>query len=199
MKLPSDDAGSIHLENNLFLGFCPEGQAGSEVDAITGHLKDGHGLTGNPQGLSRYHVSLYSLGKLPIIPPDIAAKLGEVFAPFAAEMAPFDVCLDRALTFKINRSKHPFVLVGSEKNPPLMRFHRKLGALLGLRRQSFTPHLTMLWDAKLVAERPVQPVRWTVTKLVLVHSYVGLSRHQRLASWPLCGRLLCDEQMDLPF
>ena len=199
MKQPFDDTGFVHSLNNLFLAFLLEGRAGFEVDAITDSLKEGNRLNGKPLGLSRYHMSLYSLGYFPIIPSNIAAELGKVFAPFAAEMDPFDVCLDRALSFKINQSKHPLVLVGSEKNPQLMQFHRKLGALLGARRQSFTPHVTMLWDTRDITERPVQPVGWTVTKLALVHSYVGLGRHDHLVSWPLRAVPSGGSQMDLPF
>lgn len=55
----------------------------------------------------------------------------------------------------------------------------------GLRRKSntkFEPHVTLLYDARGVEEHPIEPVFWTVTEFVLIHSMNG---HHCLARWPL--------------
>ncbi len=53
--------------------------------------------------------------------------------------------------------------------------------------KSDKPHVTLLYDSRLVPEQPVEPVRWTVTEFVLVHSHQGLGRHEELGRWALRG------------
>jgi 2'-5' RNA ligase len=63
-----------------------------------------------------------------------------------------------------------------------------LGAALtrsGLRRvtnTNFTPHVTLLYDARSVDEHPIQPIDWTVTEVVLIRSMKG---HAYLGRWLL--------------
>jgi 2'-5' RNA ligase len=55
----------------------------------------------------------------------------------------------------------------------------------GLRRvanSNFTPHVTLLYDARGVEEYPIAPLAWTVTEFVLIRSLGG---HECLARWPL--------------
>ena len=49
----------------------------------------------------------------------------------------------------------------------------------------FVPHMTLLYDTRMVAERPIEPMRLTVRDFALVHSLVGQSRYIELARWPL--------------
>ena len=53
----------------------------------------------------------------------------------------------------------------------------------------FTPHLTLLYGDRIVTERSIEPIRWTVRDFVLVQSLRGRgeSKHIHLARWPLCG------------
>jgi 2'-5' RNA ligase len=61
---------------------------------------------------------------------------------------------------------------------------RKVG--LGRRVDArFTPHVTLLYDSRLVAEQAVSPIHWTAHELVLVHSLLGQTRYVPLARWPL--------------
>jgi 2'-5' RNA ligase len=49
----------------------------------------------------------------------------------------------------------------------------------------FVPHMTLLYDRRMVAEQAVDPVRLAVSDFTLVHSLVGQSRYIELARWPL--------------
>jgi len=40
----------------------------------------------------------------------------------------------------------------------------------------------------------VAPVAWTARELVLIHSHLGKTRHERLGSWPLAE---AEPQLDL--
>jgi len=64
----------------------------------------------------------------------------------------------------------------------------KTGRLLGERvASSFTPHVTLLYDGRVVTERLVEPIRWTVREFVLVRSLLGKTRHIVIGRWPLRG------------
>jgi 2'-5' RNA ligase len=47
--------------------------------------------------------------------------------------------------------------------------------------------MTLLYDSRVVRERPIEPIRIDVQDFVLVHSLVGRRRHIELARWPLRG------------
>ncbi|MGN6115027.1 MAG: RNA 2',3'-cyclic phosphodiesterase, partial [Nitrobacter sp.] len=49
----------------------------------------------------------------------------------------------------------------------------------------FLPHMTLLYDRRMVAEQAIEPVYLTVRDFALVHSLVPQSRHIELARWPL--------------
>jgi 2'-5' RNA ligase len=76
----------------------------------------------------------------------------------------------------------------------LITFHRSLGEAMknaGFRRvaSQFRPHLTLLYGDRLMKERSVEAVRWTVRDFVLVQSLRGRGqcKHVHLACWPLQG------------
>jgi 2'-5' RNA ligase len=55
----------------------------------------------------------------------------------------------------------------------------------GMRRlanTNFTPHVTLLYDARDVDEYPIEPIGWTVKEFVLIRSLNG---HEHLVRWPL--------------
>ena len=52
--------------------------------------------------------------------------------------------------------------------------------------RSFVPHVTLLRDKRrLLPSMPIEPVEWTVTEFVLVHSLLGKTTHRVLARFPL--------------
>ena len=101
---------------------------------------------------------------------------------------PFEVSFDRTASFQGRSGSRPFVLIGDDGLGRLQSFRRMLGAALtrrGLRRvanTNFTPHVTLLYDARSVEEYPIWPIFWTVTEFVLIHSKKG---HDYLARWSL--------------
>jgi 2'-5' RNA ligase len=61
----------------------------------------------------------------------------------------------------------------------------------GLRKQiktSFTPHMTLSYSGPDGDEQTVDPIGWTVSELVLIHSLIGQSKHVVLGRWPLRGQ-----------
>ena len=105
-------------------------------------------------------------------------------------MPPFNVHFDRIISFANKDNNNPLVLLGGGDQSALQEFYGLLGDALrtaGFKRiqKSFTPHMTLLYDSRLVPETPVPPVVWTVRNFVLVHSPYGQSRHKKIASFRL--------------
>src|SRR5713226_5595231 len=59
------------------------------------------------------------------------------------------------------------------------------GAGLGRSAPHYTPHLTLLYADRLIADRRVDTVSWAVREFVLVHSLLGRSCYRPLARFPL--------------
>lgn len=102
--------------------------------------------------------------------------------------APFEVAFDRAASFRGRPGNRPFVLVGEKGLHALQSFRETFCASLarrGMRRlatMKFTPHVTLLYDARDVEEYPIEPIGWTVKEFVLIRSSNG---HEHLVRWPL--------------
>jgi 2'-5' RNA ligase len=179
---------SPELTDGLFFAIFPAMAAAASMAQLTRRLCDEHGLKGKPLATERLHISLLSLGEYAGLPEGIVPVASEVAATVAA--LPFDVAFDRVMTF---RGKRPLVLRGGDGLAALMAFQSVLGAAMtkaGLGRSvrsNFTPHVTLIYADRDVAEQAVEPVRWTVREFVLVHSLLRKSQYISLGRWPLRG------------
>lgn len=172
----------------LFFAILPDRPAADRTATIAEELRRARGLTGRPLGCSRFHISLHGLGAYAGVPKDVVARAGAAAA--AVRAAPFRVALDRVASFAGRRRQLPLVLHRHPFVDPLLALHGSLGAALaraGFRRVSrpFTPHMTLLYDARQVPPCSVEPVAWTVREFVLIHSRVGLTQHIPLGRWSL--------------
>ena len=172
----SDDA-------RLFLAAIPDAASAARIHQLAGVLKRAHRFSGKLIEPARLHVSLFFLGGLP--EQDIRAARATAAD---VRIAPFEVSFDRTASFRGKRGSRPFVLVGDMGLQRLVSFRRMLGEAMlrrGLRRvanTNFTPHVTLLYDARSVEEYPIEPISWTVNEFVLIRSLKG---HEYLARWPL--------------
>ncbi len=152
-----------------------------------------YGFSGHPITVDRLHVTLHHIGDYEDqLPVDLVDSLERVAATLAA--APFDVTFDQALSFAGHagnpRKKHPYVITARDQ-PQLRAFHGVLGDAISAgmpnakASRSFTPHLTLVWDEKIIPEHPVRPIRWTAREFALVKSFVGRSRYEILNRWAL--------------
>jgi 2'-5' RNA ligase len=109
-------------------------------------------------------------------------------------MPQFTAAFDRLTSLRGAHANNPLVLLGDDGVVGLRILHRLLGEALGRGfagrwqpRRFFAPHVTLLYDRQRIAERAIEPVRWTVREFALVNSLVGLGRHDVLARWSLRG------------
>jgi 2'-5' RNA ligase len=167
----------------LFLAAVPDAGTAERIHRLAGVLKRAHKFDGKLIAPERLHISLFFLGGLPEHHIRVACE-----AATEVRTEPFEVSFDRTASFRGRPGNRPFVLIGESGLRRLESFRRMLGAALtrsGLRRvanTNFTPHVTLLYDARSVEEHPIQPVDWTVTEFVLIRSMKG---HAYLGRWPL--------------
>lgn len=169
--------------DGCFSRSVPDAETAERIHRLANVLKRAHRLSGKPIAPDRLHVSLFYLTGLP------DRQLCAAYEA-AAELrtAPFGVSFDRTASFRGRAGNRPFVLLGERGLHRLETFRRALAAALahrGLRRlanTSFTPHVTLLYDARGVDEYPVLPVIWTVKEFVLIHSMRG---HDSRMRWTL--------------
>ena len=167
----------------LFLAAVPDPGTAARIHLLAGALKSAHRFNGRLIAPERLHISLFALGGL---------AEGQHCAAWEAAMevrtSPFEVSFDRTASFRGRPGNYPFVLVGEKGLQALQSFREMFCAALarrGMRRlatTNFTPHVTLLYDARDVDEYPVEPIGWTVKEFVLIRSLNG---HELLVRWPL--------------
>ncbi|MEJ0024472.1 MAG: 2'-5' RNA ligase family protein [Rhizomicrobium sp.] len=185
---PGPAAASRGDIDRLFLALVPDGAIAARVAALAQGLKRAHRFTGRPIKPEHLHVTLFSLGDWEVLPPSIPARAGDALEDVQAPS--FVVTFDRAVSFRSD-GNYPFVLLAGENRAPLKAMRASLGAALSrhklgrFARGPFTPHMTLLYDARAADEAPIAPISWTARDIVLVHSLVGRTRHVHLVRRPL--------------
>ncbi len=180
-------------DENLFLALLLDPALHERVTRRVQLSVRKHGFTGAPIAAERLHVSLLNFGRQS--KEDVAAKVSAIAA--TVRFPSFDVTLDRAMSFQIHgKERLPFVLAGERGVAGIRAFHGVLydwffGDDFGREKAPrLTPHLTLLYDRKVVAPYPVQhPLSWTARDFVLVRSHVGQSRYDIIGRWPLVPAL----------
>jgi 2'-5' RNA ligase len=137
------------------------------------------------------HVTLCPIGFLPELSDESIDAACKVASSVVAE--PFEISFDRVRTHQNGAEKPPFVAFAANGAPRAALFRHAL--IKGLLRNGFVIsrklpdlHMTLLYDRRVVAEEPVDPIHWLVRDFVLVHSIFGEHRDELLGQWPLCGQ-----------
>src|SRR5882724_9420930 len=173
----------------LFFALLLEAENASQIVRLRQRLCEEFGLSGRRIAADLLHISLHGIGAYDGLPRAVVQRAKEAGAAVLAK--PFDIVLDRAMSFEPKREVRPFVLrTGDEA--ALVTFHRLLGGAMknaGFRRIAprFTPHMTLLYGDRTVVERSIDAIRWTVRDFVLVQSLRGRSKYIHLARWSLHG------------
>ena len=175
--------------NRLFFALVAGSPVSECFTKIAHQLRFNHGLVGRPLAPDRFHVSLAHLGDFKVVPGDFVEAAGAAAAAVAAKLAPFKIQFDFAESFPSKTGRRPLVLQQDQEDPNLKNLHHQLLVALGLlpkgKTAKFTPHVTLLYDESGVTKMPIDPILWTVSEIVLVHSFVGQSRYEFPGRWPL--------------
>ncbi|WP_457282778.1 2'-5' RNA ligase family protein [Polaromonas sp. P5_D5] len=175
--------------DRLFFALFPDAETAERIAQCARQLRTEHGLHGAPLKTGRFHITLHHLGDYAGLPQGVVDMAGQAAA--AVKSQPFSVTFDRAASFSSSPRNRPFVLRGDAGLADLMAFQRALGIEMtkaGLGRwakPAYTPHVTLLYDDRAVAEQVVEPITWTAGEFILVRSLIGQTLHVPLARWPL--------------
>ena len=169
----------------LFFAIRPDADAAVEIDRIGAALDQRLRIGGDPLMPDRLHITLHVIGEFDETPRaviDAAIQAGD-----AVVANTFDVVFDRAMTFVGAKA---YVLGGGEGVESVKAFWLKLGIELAnifssFKKSSFTPHMTLSYKGRAVAEHPIEPIRWIASEFVLIDSHVGETHHEVVGRWPL--------------
>jgi 2'-5' RNA ligase len=176
------------LTNRLLFVVIPDASSASDVAQRRQELRAMHRLRGKSVATERLHVTLHHVGDFAGLPEGIVTKALAVAS--AISMRPFTVEFNGALSFRGRLGNLPFVLQGDEGIIGLLILQHRFGramenAGLGRANPHYTPHMTLLYGDRAVADEGVRPIGWAVHEFVLVHSLLGRSRYNVLARFPL--------------
>lgn len=177
--------------DRLFFALQPDADTSARIARLGHELRAAHGLTGRVTAPERLHATLLHLGDYVGFPDDLARRAIAVAAALPA-LAQFDVTFDRVMSFR-RPSSLPFMLRGSDDVIGLKTLQQSLEAAMRkaqviTKRESFNPHVTLLYDDKGIAEQSIaEAVGWRVNEFVLVHSLLGKTRHIVLKRFALEG------------
>jgi len=177
--------------DRIFFALLPDADSAARIARLTRQLRGEYGLKGTPLPLERLHVTLYFLGDHAGLPQAIITRACSAASSLA--LPSFKVSFDRVLSFTGSRRGRPLVVCGGDGLNALMDFQRALASKMsreGLKpvdKAGFTPHVTLLYDERSIAEQAIEPICWTANEFMLVRSVIGQGRYETLAQWPLRG------------
>jgi 2'-5' RNA ligase len=149
---------------------------------------------GKERPLDHLHITLRWINDYVEIPDSDVEDVSRACEAATARAAPFEVRLDRVVSWGNGVGKHPLVLTGhGDNNDTLLEFQHALWKELikcgqpGKGGRDFNPHVTLLYDERSIQEEPVPPITWTVNEIVLIHSIVGATHYDPRGRWRLRG------------
>lgn len=147
------------------------------------------GLRGTPVEPDRLHVTAFGLLGFREPPPTYALELGRQIGS-RVEVDEFTCSFDRLQTWR-RKDGHLLALTGGDGTEGFRRLNRALQLAtcealdLEARPQPITPHVSLMYCDRPIAERSIGPLSWRVRSFTLVHSLVGATRDVHLQTWHL--------------
>lgn len=176
-------------QHRLFFALLPDAALAARITQLAQALSAIHGLRGTLIKPEHLHITLHHLGDYAAVPAPVLQMARSTGAAFTAPAIEFS--FNSVMSFQRRDQKKPFVLTTEPCPPQLLSLHRALGAAMGMNGlkplidRNFKPHCTLAYDSAAIEAHEVEPVQWQARELVLVHSYLGQTRHEHLARWAL--------------
>ena len=179
--------------DRVFVALFPDAQASAHLSRMAPQLREQHELRGKLRPQSHFHITLSHLDDYAGLPAHIVQAASQACLASTAATPPFEVKLDQAKSFGGRPGNRPFILCDDNGNVDLRKFQKRLVSELAKHgcpfdKGAFTPHLTLLYDDKIISQAPIDPVHWIAGEIVLVHSLLGKTLYYPLGSWPLGGQ-----------
>ena len=167
-----------------FFAIKPSRDAEDAIDA----MRRSHCPLGHPVRTEHAHVTLEIFDDHSFRPDALFAKL--IAIGDAIDVPMFRLSLDR-----IAGTIRSVALRPGRRSAGLARLQSAIHAgvtTAGLRVRngwSFSPHLTLGYRDGASFSRSIPAIAWDVEELVLIHSFVGQTRHEIIGRWPLAPEL----------
>lgn len=152
-----------------------------------------NGLQGRARPSKVLHISLHAVGPYADLSTEMLGKLRQ--GAETIQIPPFEVTFDRVTSFGSGDGVRPIVLLCADGKDELTELYdafdpamEKVGLCRSGPRRPFTPHMTLLYDRKVIPETPLdEPITIAVGDFALIHSLYGRTRYDVLGRWPLNG------------
>jgi len=175
--------------DRLFLAIFPDRDTARDLVTLAAAQCAAHGFRGRPVLPERLHVTLFHLGDTVGLRQDVVDAAS--IAVSRLEASSFELCFNQVASFAKGHDRFLCVLRARDGNAPLRALHAALATQLGevglgrFTAASFEPHVTLAYDARMIAAQDVAPIAWRAHGFVLVHSLLGKTRHVPLGRWAL--------------
>lgn len=173
----------------LAFAIVPPPAAIERIVALQNRLARQQGLRGALTRPDRLRLVLWEIGRFQDPPREAAGQAAQAVASMATPA--FEASLDCVAALESAQARRPVVLTTADEGLHLARLGLRLNAALvqaGLARPSAappTPHVTLAHASAEIRAQLVEPIRWRVEDLALVHSRLGRSADAVLGRWPL--------------
>lgn len=184
---------SMPVRPSLFLAIFPDAETLRQIVRFGEELKTRHRMTGKLRPPDHLHITLCDFNSNPEPQERIIEAVGEACRSLAVSTRPFEICLDHVMSYRKGSSDNPYVLFDKNDNLELGHFRQSLLTELARQkclpkgRSGVNPHLTLLYDRQIIPVEPIPQIRWLAGEIVLVRSYSGETRYDRLGPWRFEG------------
>ena len=188
-SLPAMPAEAPGVAHAVFFAVIADTAEAADMHARGAVINGRLGIGGRALEAARLHVSLHAVGAYVGTRPD-ADIARWCRAGANTSCAAFEVIFDCVATF--GGEGNPLVFKSSNNAgvAGLSALHLALGMALAdtgerIKQRRITPHMTLSYGGKRIAETAIEPVCWRPHELVLIDSHVGVHRHEIIGRWPL--------------
>ena len=180
---------TVRPTDRLFFAVRPDAEAVEAICSARRKLCEKAGLSGPEVPPEHLHVTLWRVADY-VVPPTAEDIDAIVRRAGTIEMPPFRVSFRCAKSV----SRGALVLCGGRGSAELEALSTRLRDALtppgAERRRAFLPHMTLMRSDKILPERRIKAIVWTVREIVLVHSLLGKGTHRPVGRLPLQERQL---------
>jgi len=170
------------VAHRLFFAF----RIAAGVRDVVAGCRDGLGPATGTVSDDRLHMTLAITNDYPQLPIAAVDRMLSIGSSLAE--SPVPLCLDRLSGGRGSVALRPArrIKALAQLTGTLNRRMTAAGLLRSMWRCH--PHVTLLYRKGQAFTRAVDPICWTATDFVLIHSIVGAHRHIELGRWPLIER-----------
>lgn len=174
----------------LFVALLPDAAAAERIHQLAQQQRHALDLREAAVTAARLHITLQPMGFFGhVIPQPIVSAVADAVAAAACAWPALPITFDRCGSMG---HKAPTALALHCDRPSqdaIAALRRRLARTLQQRSMKVgeraPPHMTLVYGTRHVAERAIEPVRWTASQLTLVLSHRGRGHHEAIGSWQL--------------